>query len=147
MTRQKDGLDSHTVWLEDIEYRTEFGSESAKLEIAAALFHARELMGMTQSQLADLAGTSQAYIAKLEKGDANPTIGNIGRLFACMWLKPDVRPVAIEPSKSIESAMIEFRGVSEANIAFPEPDFATYAFQFNQRPDGLGGTRPRAEAQ
>ena len=133
MTPQRDGLDSHTTWLEDIGYRTEFGSESAKLEIAAALFHARALMDMTQSQLADLAGTSQAYIAKLEKGDANPTIGNVGRLFACMWLKPDVRPVAIEPSKSIESVMIELRGVSEANVAFSEPDFTTYAFRVNQR--------------
>ena len=118
MNQQRDERDSHTLWLDDVEYRTEFGSESTKLEIAAALVSARGFMGMTQSSLAELAGTSQAYIAKLEKGDANPTIGNIGRLFACMWLKPEVRFVAIEPSKSIESVMIEYRGASETSVNF-----------------------------
>ena len=131
MNQQRDARDSHTLWLDDIEYRTEFGSESTKLEIAAALVSARGLMGMTQSNLADLAGTSQAYIAKLEKGDANPTIGNIGRLFACMWLKPEVRFVAIEPSKSVESAMIEHRGASEASVAFSEYLPTTYEVQVN----------------
>ena len=59
---------------------------------------------MTQSALAELAGTSQAYIAKLESGDANPTIGNIGRLFACMWLKATVEPAPMEAATSIEPA-------------------------------------------
>ena len=80
--------DSHTAWLEDVEYRREYGSEIAKLEIATALVAARKSAGITQVGLAQLAGVSQAYIAKLESGDANPSIGNIGRLFACMWLKP-----------------------------------------------------------
>ena len=84
MTQRTDGHDSHLSWLQDIEYRKEFGAEGAKLEIAAALVRARELAGMTQSALAELAGTSQAYIARLESGDANPTIGNVARLFACI---------------------------------------------------------------
>ena len=100
MTQQVGGHDSHVLWLEDIEYRKEFGSESAKLEIAAALVRARELVNMTQSALAELVGTSQAYIARLERGDANPTIGNIGRLFACMWLKPAIEPTPIKPYTS-----------------------------------------------
>ena len=102
MTQRAGGHDSHVSWLEDIEYRKAFGSESAKLEIAAALVRARELANMTQSALAELAGTSQAYIAKLESGDANPTIGNIGRLFACMWQKAAVEPIPMEAATSIE---------------------------------------------
>ena len=86
--KDRDLQDSHTAWLEDIEYRREYGSEGAKLEIATALATARKNAGITQVELAELAGVSQAYIAKLESGDANPSIGNIGRLFACMWLKP-----------------------------------------------------------
>ena len=89
--------DSHAEWLEDIEYRQAFGSETAKLELAAALADAREAAGMTQSALAERARVSQAYIAKLERGDANPTIGHIGRLLACMGLKPSVGVAPMEP--------------------------------------------------
>ena len=56
------------------EYRQEFGSESAKLEIAVTLAAARKTAGVTQARLAELAKVSQAYIAKLESGDANPSI-------------------------------------------------------------------------
>ena len=118
MSQQKDGYDSHTLWLEDIEYRQEFGSESAKLEMAAALVRAREQMSLTQLALANRAGTSQAYIARLERGDANPTIGNIGRLFACMWLIPSIEPVPLDLSKSIETVVIENLGASEAIVDF-----------------------------
>ena len=118
MTLRDDSRDSHASWLQDIEYRTEFGSESAKLEMAAALVRAREVMNMTQTALAERAGTSQAYIARLERGDANPTIGNIGRLFACMWLKPSIEPAPMEPFRSMESVIIETRSASEARVDF-----------------------------
>ncbi len=121
MTQQGDSHDSHTLWLKDIEYRKEFGSENAKLEMAAALVHAREVMNMTQAALAERAGTSQAYIARLEKGDANPTIGNIGRLFACMWLKPSIEPTPMEPFESLESIVIENLSASEASVDYSRP--------------------------
>ena len=118
MTQQSDSHDSHALWLQDIDYRKEFGSESAKLDMAAELVNAREMMNMTQSALAELAGTSQAYIARLEKGDANPTIGNIGRLFACMWLKPRIEPTPMEPFTSIESVLIQNLSTSEASVDY-----------------------------
>ena len=121
MTQQSEGHDSHTLWLKDIEYRKEFGSESAKIEMAAALVHAREVMNMTQAALAERAGTSQAYIARLERGDANPTIGNIGRLFACMWLKPSIEPTPMEPFESLESIIIENLSTSEASVDYSQP--------------------------
>lgn len=98
--KQHDPQDSHHSWLEDIEYRREFGSESAKLEVASALAAARKKAGMTQTGLAELAGVSQAYIAKLERGDANPSIGNIGRLLACMWFKTLIDFRDIKPTSS-----------------------------------------------
>ena len=121
MTQQPEDHDSHTLWLKDIEYRKEFGSESAKLEMAAALVNAREVMNMTQAALAERVGTSQAYIARLERGDANPTIGNIGRLFACMWLKPNIEPTPMEPFESLESIVIENLSTSEARIDYSRP--------------------------
>lgn len=101
--RRHEVEDGHAEWLKDIEYRQEFGSETAKLEVAAALADAREVAGMTQSALAERARVSQAYIAKLERGDANPTIGHIGRLLACMGLKPYVSVAPMEPAASSES--------------------------------------------
>lgn len=118
MNHQIDSHDAHALWLQDSEYRKEFGSESAKLEMAAAFVRAREVMNMTQSDLADRAGTSQAYISRLERGDANPTIGNIGRLFACMWLKPSIEPAPMEPFTSMESVVIENQSASEARVDF-----------------------------
>lgn len=87
------GSDDHLKWLEGVEYRQEYGEENAKLEAAAALHSARESAQATQAQLAELAGVSQAYIAKLERGDANPTIGNLGRILSCLWLKPVIKAV------------------------------------------------------
>ena len=134
MTKQGDGHDSHAAWLQDIEYRKEFGSESAKLEVAAAFVRAREVMNMTQSALAERVGTSQAYIARLERGDANPTIGNMGRLLACMWLKPRIELTPMEPFTSIESVMIQHLSPSEASVdysgAYVSP--APYSLQISK---------------
>ena len=111
----RDLQDSHQAWLEDIEYRQEFGSESAKLEIAVALAAARKAAGITQAKLAELAEVSQAYIAKLESGDANPSVGKIGQLFACMWLKPFISFRYINP-------------VDSSAWVFPEGEFAMESF-------------------
>ena len=110
--KQHQVEDSHAEWLADIEYRQEFGSETAKLEVAAALADAREAAGMTQSALAQRARVSQAYIAKLERGDANPTIGHIGRLLACMGLKPSISIAPMGPAASSESVHSESHGAS-----------------------------------
>ena len=118
--KQHEVEDSHAEWLEDIEYRQEFGSETAKLAVAAALADAREAAGMTQSALAERAKVSQAYIAKLERGDANPTIGHIGRLLACMWLKPSFGVDPMESTASFEVAHVESDSASEFDLVYPE---------------------------
>lgn len=103
--------DSHLEWLRDIEYRSAFGAETAKLEIAAAIADARSLARVSQARLAELAGVSQPYIAKLESGDANPTIGRAGELFASLWLRLTLSLVPLEPLTSIESMAIESQSV------------------------------------
>ncbi len=118
--RRYDIEDSHAEWLEDIEYRREFGSEIAKLEVAAALADAREAAGMTQAALAERASVSQAYIAKLERGDANPTIGHIGRLLACMGLKPSVSVAPMEAAASSEPVQGEAPPTSKFEAAYTD---------------------------
>ena len=73
--------------LSNSEFTGEFGAELAKSEIAVALTHARLTSNFTQVDLANKLGTNQSYIAKLERGDANPTIGMIGKVLAFMGLR------------------------------------------------------------
>ena len=116
--------DSHTLWLEDAEYRREFGAEMAKLDVAAALADARGIARTTQAALAERAGVSQAYIAKLERGDANPTIGTIGRLLGCIWMKTSIKLVPMEPLTSFESVFIESQSEPNTNV-FVHDDIVT----------------------
>lgn len=51
---------SHDAWLEDIEYWKEFGSESARPEIALAPAAARKKSGVTRAGLTELAEVSPA---------------------------------------------------------------------------------------
>ena len=116
--------DSHQAWLHDIEYRRAFGAENAKLEVATALADAREVVGATQATLAERAGVSQAYIAKLESGEANPTVGQVGRLFACIWSRPVITTEPLVPQMSRESSVIE--SMSEGRFTIFNEDAADH---------------------
>jgi DNA-binding XRE family transcriptional regulator len=76
--------------LDDHEIRSEYGAETLKYDVAAALVAARKMNNLTRTALATMAGVSPAYIAKVESGEANPSIGRIGAILASMWLKTDL---------------------------------------------------------
>lgn len=73
--------------LQDPEYVKLYGAALAKTEFAVTLGKARHNCGLTQEQLATKLGRSQPYVAKLESGDANPTLGTIGSLLAVQGLR------------------------------------------------------------
>jgi transcriptional regulator with XRE-family HTH domain len=73
--------------LQDKEFATGFGTELAKTDFAMLLVKARKAAGITQQELAAKAGTTQSYIAKLESGEANPTIGRIAELLALLGFR------------------------------------------------------------
>lgn len=95
--------------LADLEYRREYGSENAKFETAVALVQVRELAGLTQAALAEEAGVSQAYIAKLERGDANPTVGQLGRMLAAIWFQPKIAWEPLTPVRTWNIVSEELR--------------------------------------
>ena len=72
--------------LRDLEYAKMYGSEQVKTDLAITLSKARHSLNMTQKQFADKLKLSQSYIAKLESGAANPTIGAIGAMLAAVGL-------------------------------------------------------------
>lgn len=71
----------------DPEFAKEYGEELAKINVAVTMANARTEKGLTQEQLAKRAGTSQPYIAKLESGYANPSIGAIANILAVMGFR------------------------------------------------------------
>jgi transcriptional regulator with XRE-family HTH domain len=79
--------DDLTRELQDKRFATGFGTEMAKTDLALLLIAARKAAGITQQELAARAGTTQAYIAKLESGGANPTIGKVGELLALLGFR------------------------------------------------------------
>jgi transcriptional regulator with XRE-family HTH domain len=73
--------------LRDPEFSGLYGSECARSEYGLTLFHARQALHLTQKQLAEKLGVRQPYIAQLESGEANPTLGAAGKLLAALGLK------------------------------------------------------------
>ncbi|MFN8581982.1 MAG: helix-turn-helix transcriptional regulator [Gemmatimonadaceae bacterium] len=50
--------------------------------VAALLVRARESASLSQRELAERAGTAQSVVARIERGQANPTLDTITRLLA-----------------------------------------------------------------
>ena len=95
MTRTfKDDLERN---LRDQEFAKRFGAARAKSNFAITLAEARRELNLTQQQLAARLGVSQAYIAKLEGGEANPTLERIGSLLAMLGLSLTTGTTTLSP--------------------------------------------------
>ncbi|AYM01999.1 helix-turn-helix domain-containing protein [Levilactobacillus yiduensis] len=55
--------------LKDPEFSAAYRDEGELLDTAMALYYAREEAGLTQEELAEQASTTQATIARIERGD------------------------------------------------------------------------------
>ena len=73
--------------LQDPEFAKLYGADQARVKLALTLFTARSKLRLSQRQLAQMIGASQPYVAKLERGDANPTIARIGTMLAPLGLR------------------------------------------------------------
>jgi len=83
--------------LKDEEFAKMFGAAQAKSSFALTLAKARAELGLTQKELANRIGVSQAYIAKLEGGEANPTLERIGSLLAVLGLSLTTDTTTLSP--------------------------------------------------
>ena len=71
-----------------------------KLGVKLELRWMRDDLGLTQAELAKLAGVSQPAIAQLESPDSNPTIDTLNRVAGAMGAQIDFHPTAGESIKS-----------------------------------------------
>ena len=66
--------------MEDPEFRKEYEAIQPEMEITRALLEARIRSGMTQTELSEKSGISQADISRLENGTRNPSLALLKRL-------------------------------------------------------------------
>lgn len=89
--------------LKNPEFAKMFGAAQAKSSFAITLAEARRQLNLTQQKLAFRLGVSQGYIAKLEGGEANPTLVRIGSLLAIIGLSLTTGTTALSPYPELPS--------------------------------------------
>ena len=71
--------DSAKRWMRDPEFRAAFDALEEEFALATALIDARSKADMTQEQVAQAMGTTQAAIARLESGRSMPSTRTLER--------------------------------------------------------------------
>jgi transcriptional regulator with XRE-family HTH domain len=84
-------------WLADPEFRAAFDALEEEFVLAAAMIRARGEAHMTQAQVAEAMGTTQAVIARLESGRSMPSTRTLLRFAKAT--KSRLR-IAFEPDSS-----------------------------------------------
>jgi ribosome-binding protein aMBF1 (putative translation factor) len=66
-------------WMKDPAFRAEYDALATEFALATALIEARTRAEMTQEQVAQAMGTTQAAIARLESGRTKPSTRTLER--------------------------------------------------------------------
>lgn len=83
-------------WMNDPVVAAEYERNGPAMEMAFALAEARHAAGLTQAQVAQRMGTSQAAVARMERGVVKPSWGSIERYARAVGRRPVVQLVAAE---------------------------------------------------
>ena len=77
----------------------EFVTESLELEAGYQIARLRLLRGMTQAELADMVGTRQPSIARLENGSSMPSLSFLERIAEALDAEVEIKiiPKALQP--------------------------------------------------
>lgn len=73
--------------LEDSNFKKEYDDLEPEYDIINAMIKARKEKGLTQKQLSELTGISQADISRIENGTRNPSLEMIKRLVTGMGMR------------------------------------------------------------
>ncbi len=73
--------------LKDPEFKKEYDALEPEFSIMQAMIDARKESGLTQQQLSEKTGITQADISRMEKGNANPSLRTLQRLAAGMNMR------------------------------------------------------------
>ena len=73
--------------LKNPEFKAEYDALEPEFSIMQAMIDARNESGLTQKELSEKTGITQADISRLEKGNANPSLKTLQRLAAGMNMR------------------------------------------------------------
>ncbi len=73
--------------LKDPELKKEYDALEPEFAIIQAMINARKESGLTQKQLSERTGITQADISRLEHGNANPSLHTLQRLAAGLGME------------------------------------------------------------
>ena len=79
--------------LSDTEVKTEYDRLAPEYTLIAQIIERRIKNGLTQAQLADLAGTKQSAISRLESGGYNPTLDFLQKIAIALGLRMQINLV------------------------------------------------------
>ena len=82
--------------LQNPEFRAAYDAEDKRIELVLQIIKLRQQRGMTQSDLAKAIGTRQANVSRLERFDANLTLGTLEKVARALGadLRIDLVPEA-----------------------------------------------------
>lgn len=80
--------------LKDPNFKAEYDALEPEFTLMQSMIDARKEKGITQKQLAEKCGISQADISRLESGNANPSIRTLQRIADGMGMKLKISFVA-----------------------------------------------------
>lgn len=81
--------------LKDPEFRAEYDALEPEFQIIRAILEGRDKLNLTQKDLAELSGITQADISRLENGNANPSIRTLKKLALAMNMTLDIKFVPL----------------------------------------------------
>lgn len=87
LNRMTDWKDLRKELLKDPKFKAEYEKMQPKFEAVSALIEARIEKGLTQEVLARRISTKQSAIARIESGNANPSIGFLQKLAEALGKK------------------------------------------------------------
>ena len=96
-TMKKNFRDTLNERMKDPAFLAEWNAQEPERQIMRAIAEGREEKDMTQKQLAEITGITQADISRLESGTANPSLRTLKRLAAGMGMALKVEFVPIQP--------------------------------------------------
>lgn len=67
--------------------KAEYDALAPEYELIKQIISERHKRGLSQQDLANRAGTKQPVISRLERGDSNPTIGQLHKVATALNLK------------------------------------------------------------
>ena len=91
----KDFRESLNEQLKDPEFRAEYEALEPEFQIIRAMLDGRAMLNLTQKDLAERSGITQADISRLENGNANPSIRTLKKLASAMNMALDIKFVPL----------------------------------------------------